>query len=69
MLRAAYESTAFVVRNLVERLFGGDVGGLVAHLLHHEKMSPDELIKLRGLIDAQRKHEASQPPKGSTRGE
>jgi BlaI family penicillinase repressor len=57
------------VRNLVERLFGGDVGGLVAHLLHHEKMSADELNKLRGLIDAQRKHEASQPPRGSTRGE
>jgi BlaI family penicillinase repressor len=42
------------VRSLVERVFGGDVGGLVAHLLHHEKMSPDELNKLRRLIDEQR---------------
>ena len=57
------------VRNLVERLFGGDVGGLVTHLLHHEKMSPDELAKLRDLIDAQRKGEASKPAKGQTGGE
>lgn len=43
------------VRNLVERVFAGDVGGLVAHLLNHEKMSTDELSKLRRLIDEQRK--------------
>jgi BlaI family penicillinase repressor len=52
------------VRNLVERVFGGDVGGLVAHLLHHEKMSPDELNKLRRLIDEQRRREASNPSSG-----
>lgn len=57
------------VRNLVERLFGGDAGGLVAYLLHHEKMSPDELKNLRGLIDAQRKREPPQPTKGQTGGE
>ena len=56
------------VRNLVERLFGGDAGGLVAHLLHHEKMSPDELNTLRGLINAQRKPKAKQS-KGPTAGD
>ncbi|MEX2142766.1 MAG: BlaI/MecI/CopY family transcriptional regulator [Pirellulales bacterium] len=57
------------VRNLVERVFGGDVGGLVAHLLHHERMSPEELKKLRRVIDEQRGREASKPPSGSTGGE
>jgi BlaI family penicillinase repressor len=57
------------VRNLVERVFGGDVGGLVAHLLHHEKMSPDELNKLRRVIDEQRRREVSKPPSRSTGGE
>jgi BlaI family penicillinase repressor len=57
------------VRNLVERVFGGDVGGLVAHLLHHEKMSPDELSKLRRLIDEQRKRESSNPPTGQSGGD
>jgi BlaI family penicillinase repressor len=57
------------VRNLVERVFGGDVGGLVAHLLHHEKMSPDELTKLRRVIDLQRGRDASKPLSRSTGGE
>ena len=57
------------VRNLVERVFGGDVGGLVAHLLHHEKMSPDELTKVRRLIDEQRGGGASKPPSGPTGGD
>ncbi|MEX2139107.1 MAG: BlaI/MecI/CopY family transcriptional regulator [Pirellulales bacterium] len=57
------------VRNLVERVFGGDVGGLVAHLLHHEKMSPDELNRLRRLIDKQRSGGATKPPSGPTGGE
>jgi BlaI family penicillinase repressor len=56
------------VRNLVERVFGGDVGGLVAHLLHHEKMSPEELSRLRRVIDEQRGREASRPTSRSTGG-
>ena len=43
------------VRDLVERVFGGDVGGLVAHLLRNEKVSREELDELRRLIDDQRK--------------
>ena len=42
------------VRDLVERVFGGDVGGLVAHLLRNEKVSRKELGELRRLIDEQR---------------
>ncbi len=57
------------VRNLVERVFGGDVGGLVAHLLHHEKISPDELNKLRRLIDEQRGGGTSKPSSGPTGGD
>jgi BlaI family penicillinase repressor len=57
------------VRNLVERVFGGDVGGLVAHLLHHEKMSPDELSKLRRLIDEERRRDMSKRPTGPGKGE
>lgn len=43
------------VRDLVERVFGGDVGGLVAHLLRNENVSHAELDELRRLIDEQRK--------------
>jgi BlaI family penicillinase repressor len=43
-------------RDLLQRVFGGDVGGLVAHLLKHEKVSPKELDEIRRLID-DRPHE------------
>jgi BlaI family transcriptional regulator, penicillinase repressor len=38
-------------RDLLERVFGGDVGSLVAHLLKTEKVSPKELSEIRKLID------------------
>ncbi len=38
-------------RDLLERVFGGDVGSLVAHLLKNEKVSPRELSEIRKLID------------------
>jgi BlaI family transcriptional regulator, penicillinase repressor len=38
-------------RDLLERVFGGDVGGLVAHLLKDESMSRAELDEIRRLID------------------
>jgi BlaI family penicillinase repressor len=41
-------------RDLLERVFGGDVGSLVAHLLKHERLSRDELDELHRLIDQQR---------------
>jgi BlaI family penicillinase repressor len=43
-------------RDLVERVFGGDVGGLVAHLLNHQRLSRAELDELRRLIDQRREH-------------
>jgi predicted transcriptional regulator len=36
---------------LLQRVFGGDVGSLVAHLLKNEKVSPKELNEIRKLID------------------
>ena len=41
-----------VARDLLVRVFGGSVYGLVSHLLKHEAMSDDELKRLRALIDA-----------------
>jgi BlaI family penicillinase repressor len=38
-------------RDLVERVFGGSVSSLVAHLLKHEKVSRDEITEIRKLID------------------
>jgi len=37
--------------DLLERVFGGNVGSLVAHLLKNERLSRDELDELRRLID------------------
>jgi BlaI family penicillinase repressor len=38
-------------RDLLERVFGGDVRSLVAHLLQNEKVSRKELDDIRRLID------------------
>jgi BlaI family penicillinase repressor len=38
-------------RDLLERVFGGSVGGLVAHLLKHEQVSPEEIAEIRKLIN------------------
>ena len=37
--------------DLLERVFGGSVGNLVAHLLKHERLSRAEVDELRRLID------------------
>jgi len=42
--------TTNVARDLLARVFDGSVSGLVAHLLQHERVSPDELARLRQLI-------------------
>lgn len=39
-------------RDLLTRVFGGSVYGLVSHLLKHEAVSDDEMQRLRALIDA-----------------
>ncbi|MFI5454797.1 MAG: BlaI/MecI/CopY family transcriptional regulator [Isosphaerales bacterium] len=41
-------------RELLERVFGGNVGSLVIHLLKNERLSRDELDELHRLIDQQR---------------
>jgi BlaI family penicillinase repressor len=38
-------------RDLLRRVFGGSVLNLATHLLCEEKLSPDELARLRALID------------------
>jgi BlaI family penicillinase repressor len=38
-------------RDLLARVFQGSVYGLVAHLLQHETISPEERERLRKLID------------------
>jgi BlaI family penicillinase repressor len=40
------------IRGLTERLFGGSPGGLVAHLLKEERISPQELSEIKRLIEA-----------------
>jgi BlaI family transcriptional regulator, penicillinase repressor len=42
-------------RELLDRVFGGDVGSLVAHLLKSERISRHELDELRRLIDQYQK--------------
>jgi BlaI family transcriptional regulator, penicillinase repressor len=41
-------------RDLLERVFGGNVGSLVAHLLKNERLSREELDELHRLIDQKR---------------
>ena len=42
-------------REVLDRIFGGNVGNLVAHLLKGEQLSRDELDELHRLIDQHRK--------------
>ncbi len=43
--------TTTVARDLLARVFDGSISGLVAHLLKHERVSPNELARLRQLIE------------------
>ena len=51
--QAEVERTA--ARDLLTRVFNGSVYGLVAHLLQHETISGDELLRLRALVNAEKK--------------
>ena len=46
------EVSESAARDLLTRVFGGSVYGLVSHLLKHESISEDEMQRLRALIDA-----------------
>ncbi len=54
------EVTESAARELLTRVFGGSVYGLVSHLIKHEDISEEELHRLRELIDAQSETEAGQ---------
>jgi BlaI family transcriptional regulator, penicillinase repressor len=41
-------------RDMLDRIFAGNVGNLVAHLLNGERLSRDELDELHRLIDQHR---------------
>jgi BlaI family penicillinase repressor len=43
-------------RDLLERVFGGNVGSLVAHLIKNEGLSRSDLDELQQLIDQKRKN-------------
>jgi predicted transcriptional regulator len=42
-------------RELIQNVFGGNVGGLVSYLLENERLSGDELTEIRKLIDQKQK--------------
>ena len=44
-----------VTRDLVERVFGGSAGDLVAHLLKNEEVSREEIGEIRKLVNRRRK--------------
>src|SRR3989442_12573102 len=54
IFRPLYEQSEVAesaTRDLLTRVFSGSVYGLVAHLLQHETISGDELIRLRALVN------------------
>lgn len=52
-LVAESEFKLSATQDLLHRVFGGSVEGLVAHLLESESVSDDELAELRKLINRQ----------------
>jgi len=48
------EVTEVATHDLLSRLFGGSVSGLVAHLLKNERISDEEMKELRAMIDKER---------------
>ena len=50
-------SLAQTTRDFVNRIFGGSVQGLMAHLLESEQVSPAELKKIEKLITARRQED------------
>lgn len=52
--------TETATRDLLFRVFGGSVYGLVSHLIKHEEISPEELLRLRQLIDRETDREEPQ---------
>ena len=57
-LVAESEVTRTAAQDLRSRVFQGSISGLVAHLLDGEEVTPDEMKRLRELIDAKSKENA-----------
>lgn len=54
VFRALYredEVTTVAARDLLDRVFGGSVYGMVSHLLTHERVSSEEIEQLRALLE------------------
>ena len=49
------EAGAGSVRKFVERIFDGDAVVMFQHLMRDSKLSDEELVELRGMIDKKRK--------------
>ena len=54
VFKALFQQTSVketALHDLLERVFGGSVYGLVSQLLRHEPIPPEEMTRLRGLIE------------------
>src|ERR1700687_5520489 len=47
------EVTESALHDLLTRLFNGSIYGLVSHLIQHERISQEELTRLRELIETE----------------
>lgn len=54
-LVAESEVTRSAAHDLLSRVFQGSISGLVAHLLESDEITPDEMKRLRALIEAKSK--------------
>jgi len=45
------EVSRSAAQDLLTRVFQGSISGLMAHLLESEEVSPDEIMRLRRLVD------------------
>ena len=51
------ETTRSAAQEMLARVFGGSVSGLVAHLLEGETVSAEELARLRALVEEKAREE------------
>jgi BlaI family penicillinase repressor len=54
-LVAEAEVTRSAAHDLLSRVFQGSLSGLVAHLLESDEVTPEEMTRLRALVDAKSK--------------
>jgi BlaI family penicillinase repressor len=47
-----------MAKDVLDRVFQGSISGLVAHLLDNEEVPPDEIARLRTLVDEKMKEGA-----------